>query len=679
MTKGHRPDIGAFVSFLKLHDCFQWTDVLLKNGYSLDNFDRLCAADLKKLRITNKRACQQLLGLAQLVKDGTMGSAATLTSTSDTSPSHSTHHTPRRDDPMDPEFTATMPTSNERIRQATLYLDHHHIDRPWPRPGSELARSLALSNCVPHSGSNTLYSVTDLPETPDHRLRDDPHASIVGRASPHRRSRPASPEAPRPEWKPVNNRASVAPTAPPVPPRRRPQTAHVQRHSVHSHGKSAKFCGVCEEHVINASISSQGQWQYLTVRTIVIGIDETEKVNVWTPFDPMECLALEHALRHNKRRVKVGKHQADFKDMLWGPHKIRRVASSAVPFPTLKKSELVAPPPDDDTAEAEKALAAELDESFQKLHLHEEERARFYLWHAQARALDEVLAEIADMMDQHFAKQRLDLEAEEAAARQQIFDENFELALDDLWEQAETSVQDVQLTDVRRSSENVVFQQQDVISKMEELGRDRVIVAERAARANLERLVARFNEQVRALHKQSQAEMVANTTLRCRVCRRMQCKFFNQPWHNHWRHTGRVSTEPWRPRSASPRRTATQGHDEEKVRDRRPRERRMPPEPPAVQQGFGKVSELIGRAKELEFEEFLKDERRHAVDRKALSPEKHPHPVRSRSPVQSIKHQPAAPATARGPQGRSRRSSTSSAKMVRAATAAAAAAEDAAV
>jgi hypothetical protein len=338
---------------------------------------------------------------------------------------------------------------------------------------------------------------------------------------------------------------------------------------------------------------------------------------------------------------------------------MRRVQSSAVPFPTLKKSDLVHPPELD--AAEENALLEDLDESFRRLIITEEERARFHLYHQQSMSLDIVLAEIADMMAQMFEGQRADLEAEETLARQKVFDENFECALDDMWAEAEKSVMNVQLTDVRRSSENILLKQQDILSKLESIERDKIILAERAARENFVKLIGRFNSQVKALLKKRANPDEANTTLRCRWCRKMNCTFFHSPWQGHWRHQGpeyrpdelpECDTKPiLRPPSAPARRARkwarvkkarkTVGpHGEtlsesdsddhidkrDQVADRRPLRPRVDPPlaaPFIHPRGYRNVAELIGAAKEVEYQEYLADKRRrkldaHATERHAL-------------------------------------------------------------
>jgi hypothetical protein len=694
-SEKHQPSAAAFITFLRSHNSGHWAEALLNNGYNLENLGRLTDADCRQLRVTNPREREKLLGLAgvaaQMMKIAASTPAATddnhVAATVEDIPTSSPLHPdrdytpPRKHTISAPEhvFTAALPTSNERCRQATIYVEHQTVDRMWPRPGSELTRSLALSTATPYAGSNTLYTLSGT------RVREPiaPHAppsansfsaTITGRRPKTGASLRMRPKGLPGRWRCTMHRemdtfgeAPLVPASPrtgphaTTPPPETDPAVHmaslgspptaVPRCNVHDHGRSAHYCGVCEQHIVNAAIEGQGQWQYQVKKTVVTGVNTEVPVMVWEPFEPIECLVLEHAVRQKKPRVKVGKHHADFPTMMWGPHRLRRVATTAVPFPTLKKTELTHPPPVDTTAE--EALQEDLQESFRRLVMSEEERARFYIYHQQGHALDLVLGEIADMMAQLFAAQREALEAAEEAARQKVFDDNFELALDDLWAEAEKSVVDISLTDVNRASDGIVTKQQDIISKMEELGRDKVMLEEMAARDNLDKLLARFNAQVKALLK-TRLQPVANTTLRCRFCRRLNCTFFHDPWQNHWRSRGpeylpeelpvQVSRPIHRPPSASARRRrhyASAGQrksvdDEEgpstddgdaagsgtpawqaQVLDRRPLRPRVDPplDAPYVHPlGFANVAELVGKAKEIEYVEYLADKRRHHTD-----------------------------------------------------------------
>jgi hypothetical protein len=323
-----------------------------------------------------------------------------------------------------------------------------------------------------------------------------------------------------------------------------------------------------------------------------------------------------------------------------GPHPIRCVSGAAVPFPTLKPTEVVTPPATDPAVE--EALKRDLQESFRRLIISEEERARFHIIHQQGIALDHVLGEIAAMMDDMFARQRAELEAAEERARRKVFDDNFELALDDLWDEAEKSVVNVQLADVRRSSDNILLRQQDIGSKMEELGRDKIILEEAAERENLKRLLARFNQQVQVLLKKKPAP-VADATVRCKVCRRRNCTFFHAPWANHWRHFGheylpeeldQYAAKPiLRAPSASARRQRVYDGARRKptppsefpttVLDRRP----LRPRVDTMQDAeyvpptrVTNVAELMAAAKEVEYREYLEDLHRHRIDDKARDP-----------------------------------------------------------
>ena len=593
--------VTAFISLLESAQVSQYADALLRNQYHLGNVGKLTESDLKKMRITNKRDVQVLLGLAQRQREDEDRGGADATSVEAAS---STDASPAR------QFTATAPTANEWCRQATLFIAHHRVDRAWPRSGSAMARSLALSTAVPFRGSSTAYTVK-LPDAPEHPRASRSPIRIAPASS---QGSPRSDPSQKSRWKPALHAAfarSFGP-APPMIPRvassriSPTKVTPVSRIAAGFQSHTAKFCPVCEERL--DTTMSEGQWQHRLDQRIQAGDGQYEWVPVWVPFGGIESLQLEHGTRHHERLVpNVGRYTADLQLMKWGPHAIRRVASVAIPFPSLSVKEIVRPPPFDAAAQSE--LDDALQGTFIKLIVTEEERARCYLVHCSHQDLDTVLGEIAAMMEEYWAWERSLLEADEEVARGKVFAENFELKLDNLWAAVERSVDDVRFAESRRSSDNVVFQQRTLVSRMEELARDDVLLHERAAFENLARLFSRFNTQIKTMLANKTVSLVADATLRCPLCKEAECIFFRHPWRGQWKHRGlegggRGAKSAVSRRTSSPIGGAHDGAgDDPEVANHDTSEA-------TAAKGFGTLAGLWQRAKELEFEEFL-DGHRH--------------------------------------------------------------------
>lgn len=472
-------------------------NALIDHGFDLENIANLTAEDLKKMRVTNTKTQTALLAAAQSIsKDprnpqgisfsGT-DSAAQPDPTSNTFAQVATQAADNqlsaaRPPPNAHDYTATFPTATECARQATIFLEHRREDRAWPPNSSELARAMNLSTATPRQGGQDTVMYT---------LRSGYHDSI---------------RVPRP-------------------------------HS-HEHGQSAKSCPVCKEHISESL--HEGQWQYQMPQAVIIGDQVAETVLVWKPFEAVDSLRIDFAWKKGKPGIKIGKNALAFKTMKWGSFPVRRANFMAVPFPTLPAGEFVPPPPpvDDKIEELEQQQR----NLFQRLLQNEEQKARLLLFHQETADLGYVLALIKQMMQDLFATQRKRLADEEAKARQELEDSVVEPEIEQLWYAAEeasvAAVQDVVFRDVRRTSDNVLLQQYNILEQMEELARHIVEDQEVAERANMCKLLTRFNTQVRTMLQHKHVPMSRSDGTRCPICHKKECSFFHQPWKNHWRHRG---------------------------------------------------------------------------------------------------------------------------------------------
>lgn len=314
---------------------------LMNAGYRLDTMDLLTKSDLMKLRVTDTSTQKQLLGLGDIIRKekmrgGSDGGAV--------SPPASTCEQPA--DPSQPLYSATVSTANEYCRIATVFLEHHHVSKPWPREGSLLARGLGLSYATPPPSRDELYAIQvshDRQSSPP-RLTErsvSPSATPRARAltpprSPHP---PAAATATAPKWNlayqpprphpPAADGLAAAYVA--AAPK---QTAFVERPKVHIHSNAAKHCNACFEQLCNIA-GGCIHWQYQVSEEITTGDGEHMRIPVWKPFPSVESLRLEHAYRKQQPGLKIGGKYAKFATMRWGPHLIRRAEAAAVPFPTL--------------------------------------------------------------------------------------------------------------------------------------------------------------------------------------------------------------------------------------------------------------------------------------------------------------------------------------------------------
>jgi hypothetical protein len=523
-------DLSIFFEVLKLD---HFVDAFVERGFTMDNLHLLTQSDLDKLRITNKRERACLLGAVKMIYDENTSftpieraerrraRAAKVRAFARTMGPQERKAAARKrqlvdaeeqgtsiagangaaagggvimhvqedgnvvmdvaggPEPEMPGFTATISTANEHARQATVFLAHHRADRPWPKAGSKLSQCLHLSGAAPVS-YEPLYTI-----------------NLDGEK-----------ETVRPPHK-------------------------------HNQGFSAKFCQTCADFVSEAM---QGAWQYQVIEKVLIGDGLFEEVAVWKPFTQTESMKIEYAHKRRQPSVKIGKAMVDFDASLWGNKPIRRVDTDAVPFPTLKRKDLALVP--QKNIEPQEAMLQSIQELQRELVSEtEERRSRLFLEQLEQKELVQVLAEIAAMMDAYHYNQRLALEEEETAARAKWELDDFEKALDKLYEWEEQSVRDVALKKWERESERVMKSQYALLEEMETIARNDLEGEEAAFRANLDKLMALFNEQVREFQdakrrKELRSRRNQDGKPRCPVCRKFDCDFFKHPWKGQWKHHG---------------------------------------------------------------------------------------------------------------------------------------------
>ncbi|CUG92032.1 Hypothetical protein, putative [Bodo saltans] len=520
-------DLAIFFEVLKLE---HYVDAFVEHGFTMDNLHLVTESDLDKLRITNKRDKACLLGAVKMVHDENTSmspvdraerrrarAAKVRSFVRTVGPQERKAAAKKRQlqtaieegrptgaaaagggvvmhvsedgevvmdvaggtEPEPVGFTATVSTANEHARQATIFLNHHRADRPWPKAGSKLSQCLHLSGAAPVS-YDPLYSI-----------QLDGEKEVV--RPPHKTNQ----------------------------------------------GFSAKFCHTCADFVSEAM---QGAWQYQVIEQILLGEGLYEDVAVWKPFNQTESMKIEYAHKRRQPSVKIGKAIVDFDVNLWGTKPIRRVDTDAVPFPTLKRKDL-APVPQKNV-EPQEAMLLNIQELQRELVSEtEERRSRLFLEQLEQKELVQVLAEIAAMMDAYHYSQRLALEEEETAARAKWEIDDYEKALDKIFEWEEQSVRDVALRKWERESERVMRGQYALLEDMETIARSDVEAEEAAFRANLDKLMALFNQQVREFQdakrrKELRSRRNQDGKPRCPVCRKFDCDFFCHPWKGQWKHNG---------------------------------------------------------------------------------------------------------------------------------------------
>ena len=470
--------------FLQKHHLEFYFRVLTEKGYTEANFDKLCHSDLQKLRITNPKEQQRILDAvrvwaAEAQKESDESRAATAITTVSKPPAGPI--ATATDVVEFSDFTATVGTAQEAARQATIYLAHRRVDRPWPKAESALSQRLNLSYAAAKNAEDPMYSIVY-------------HGDV----------------------------SAVFP-----PPKQQ-------------HGYSSKFCPVCEDFVTN---SVQGQWQYLHPERVLVGDGVYEDVSVWKMFHPTESLKIEYARKRRQPAVKVRGLHAVFQTMQWGEYPMRRIDTEPVPFPTLKKSDVVkAPSPHEEPIQA---LSEELHALHVEHALTEERKSRLAIAKEEAIDIGNVLAQIEAMVLAYHDRQRQDLAAEEERCRALISGPEYERGLDAIWEWVEDSVRSVDLLQATRAAEAVLRKQCAVQEDIEEIARRDIVLEEEAARANLVHLLSCFNQTIQEIlakkkEKHKRRQFRAARELRCAVCRRTDCPFFKHPWVGQWRARGGV-------------------------------------------------------------------------------------------------------------------------------------------
>ena len=516
-------DVRDLSVFLESYKLDFYIDVLVGKDYTIDNMHMLTASDLDKLRITNKKDRACLLGAVNLLKDeqnyslqdrlrrrqqrldaarpykrsmgpeerrrlkalheasksggidssagasegASKSSGIVMETLADGTVVMNTVEPPREI----PEFSATIPTANECARQATIFLCHHRVDRPWPKPSSKLSQALHLANATAPSYA-PLYSINKNGET-----------SVV------------------------------------EPPQKTSQ------------GFQARFCPTCADYV---NESMQGAWQFQVIEKVLVAENQYEEIPVWKPFTQTESMKIEYANKRGNPSVKIRKAFVDFDANVWGSKPIRRVESDAVAFPTLKRSDLTPVPKKQ--LEPQAALAQNIQDLQRTLISEtEENRSRLYISQLQDKGLADVLLAIAGIMDEYHYQQRRSLEDEETAARALIEVNDFDAALDKLYEFEEQSVRDVALRKWEKASAKILKEQCGLLEDMEAVARQDVESEEKAFRKNLDKLLALFNDTIRehldrVKKKEQRNQRNAEGQPRCPVCRKTDCDFFQHPW-----------------------------------------------------------------------------------------------------------------------------------------------------
>ena len=533
-------DVRALDLMLRHFNADFLTQTLLDHDFTFDNLHLITESDLTKLRITNKGHRQSVLSAAkEVAKEQALpleerarrqlervNGAVTqslgfvtrsrieaaqrrdrLEAQNITKPaaaSVAARHVATDDNIGHfSENTATIQTANEHARCAQIYLEHHRVDRAWPRPCSKLSQTLHLSGAGAPDAGKPLYTVID--------------------------AHTGSPKV-------------------------------VKAPCTHNQGYSSKFCRTCAEFV---SQSMAGQWQDQAMQRVVIGDGEVEHVPVWKAFKESDNLAIEYAKKRNNRTIKVRGTVLDFDALQWGSKPVRRVDADVVPFPTLARVDIVRPRcalsaadggTSDEMLRAEQEAALQIQALQRRLITDSEEtRSRLVIEQGEMTHLKSVLENIAAIMDGFHRGLRVQLEDAEEAARAVIEGRDYEAALERLNQWEEESVRNVAIKKWSNDCNAIYAKQCGVIEVMEERRRAEVEEIEEAARANLAKLLSAFNAQIRALQlkkRKSTAKAIREieSGLRCVICRRRNCVFHHRPWMGHWRtHGGALDIHPTDP------------------------------------------------------------------------------------------------------------------------------------
>jgi hypothetical protein len=167
-----------------------------------------------------------------------------------------------------------------------------------------------------------------------------------------------------------------------------------------------------------------------------------------------------------------------------------------------------------------------------------EQQQRVRLVRDEVTALEAVRAEIALAVEEYFAAQRNALEDAEAASRKAIEVDELERAVDRLWEDFAASVDHalflMDTKDIDDQHDRIRADQRNLVARIEEVQRSAAEETESMERANLNRMMHRFNRAVReCLQKQKDAIQPIHG-LRCALCFKESCPFFRVPWRGHW-------------------------------------------------------------------------------------------------------------------------------------------------
>lgn len=571
-------DAGVLQAHLARFSVGHYTDVLLRAGYDMSNLHILSAADLQKLRITNKADRKQLLAVASMQSSERMRSKS-----------------PRV--PHSKDTCVLRPTAVDCCRSAANYIAHHRVDRAWPKCASSLAVNAGLSFAKHPEGGDEVFSV----RLPTELLLDERCHGTVVRASrsdkPHQRERwnvTCQPHVSRVDaaWSPRNVNDTVV--------------VNVSARPGHEHGQQAARCECCEQHVKEKSACfSGGQWQYQVREAVHVSEDVTDHVFMWKPFAAVESMIIENAWRKKLDNVKIGGVILDLLEMQWRGHKVRRNSDYSVAFPSLGRREITQAP--GLPTEHVDALEKEFADAFLRLVDTAENQDRCRVQLDEESELLRLRAEIALDVAETFAAERERLADAEQVARRLIEESEYEAATDKLWEYLAQGMQDAVLaTNTRAMQEEanaVCIYQQRILLDLEDIDRNSIIDAESAEWANLCKLVARFNAQVRALLAGAADKISPNSTLRCPLCCRADCPFFRTKWASHWAHHERVSPETRRG-SASPRST------------------------PRASTATRGISAIMAQVQETEYGELLQQYPKLSVKVKPPSPRLYPRPAR---------------------------------------------------
>lgn len=470
-----RRDFPPFFRFLEGQGLGHYAELLYNNNFSLANFDRLTEADLRKLHITGTKEIKKITDAARYFQQNEDKLVGRQRQIRRRQARHSVS------DVAYPEFTATLATANECARQATVFLAHQRVDRQWPRSHSTLAQALNLSTAAPTSHDTSLYTVS----------------FAEG------------------------------------------DTSTVHRPCRHEHGHSAKFCGICADHI---SDGINGQWQFQSVERVHLGGGTFSEVPVWKPFDAKDNIRIEFAYKKKEPGTKIRGRGVVFSKMKWGERALRRMDGAAVPFPTLADAEIVAPP------EPRNVEQQHCESEIQKLYLEllgkAEGSERMRLAQEEAVELSDLVAWSTARAHEIFADERAHLERLEEQMRAQIEYSDLDIEIDAMWTAVADSVRAMELDAARREGDNTATLQRHVLENMEAIAREDIEAQEVAMRENLRKLGHLLNEQMHKLvsaaqRKRGEADAAKNHGgLRCPICRKPNCVFFRHKWRGQWAHRG---------------------------------------------------------------------------------------------------------------------------------------------